>query len=162
MESCLYSIKHCEKWLPLKYSSCRERSYFPRVRFLDLRIRFWGTEIKHLKAHDFVWQGCVFFHYYLATSRTNWVQSFTGLLFCAYNVEIHQVRILVFDNCQRCPVSVGMIFGPWEIVGQSYQVQKLTCTCTHGVGFNTLFRVYSIAFFSDFSQGQSKSETRLN
>ena len=28
---------------------------------------------------------------------------FTGLLFCAY-VGIHQVRTLVFDNYQRCPM----------------------------------------------------------
>ena len=27
-------------------------------------------EIKHLKAHNFVRQGCFFFHYYLATSMT--------------------------------------------------------------------------------------------
>ena len=30
---------------------------------------------------------------------------FTGLLFYAY-VGVHQVRILVFDNYQRCPVSL--------------------------------------------------------
>ena len=44
-----------------------------------------------------------FFHYSLATSMTNWVQIFTGLLFYAY-VGIHQVRILAFDNYQMCPV----------------------------------------------------------
>ena len=32
----------------------------------------------------FVWQGCFFFHYYLATSMTDWAQIFTGLLFYAY------------------------------------------------------------------------------
>ena len=32
-------------------------------------------------------------------------QIFTGMLFCAY-VEIHQVRRQVFDNYQRCPVSL--------------------------------------------------------
>ena len=45
------SIKHCEK----------------RLRIRDLRIRFWGLAIKHLKAHNFVWQGYFFFHNYLAT-----------------------------------------------------------------------------------------------
>ena len=34
--------------------------------FRDLRIRLRGLEIKHLKAHNFVWQGCFFFHSYLA------------------------------------------------------------------------------------------------
>ena len=42
-----------------------------KLWFRDLRIRFWGHEIKHLKVHNFVWQGCFFFHYYLATSTTN-------------------------------------------------------------------------------------------
>ena len=32
------SIKHCEKRLPLKYSSFRERSNFPRTWFRDLRL----------------------------------------------------------------------------------------------------------------------------
>ena len=38
-----------------------------------------------------------FFYYYIATSRTNLVQIFTGLLFCAF-VEIQQVRRLVFHK----------------------------------------------------------------
>ena len=37
-------------------------------------LEFWGLEIKHLKAHDFVWQGCFFLHFYLATSNTDWAQ----------------------------------------------------------------------------------------
>ena len=49
--------------------------------------------------------GCVFFHYFFANSMTNWAQIFTGLLFYAH-VGIRQVRILVFDNYQRCPVSL--------------------------------------------------------
>ena len=44
-----------------------------------------------MKAHNFVWQGCCFFHYYLGTSTTDWVQIFTGLLLYAY-VEILQVK----------------------------------------------------------------------
>ena len=52
-------------------------------------------------------QGCFFFHYSLATSMTNWVKIFTDLLFYAY-VGIHQVRILVFDNYQRCPVPLNL------------------------------------------------------
>ena len=75
------SIKHCEKRLPLKSHSFRERSYFPRIWFWDLRFRIWGFEIKHLKAHNIVWQGCFFFHYYLAISMTNWAQMFTQFFF---------------------------------------------------------------------------------
>ena len=51
---------------------------------LGLIIRWWGPEKKHLKAHNFLWQECFFFHYYLATSTINWAQIFTGLLFYAY------------------------------------------------------------------------------
>ena len=40
-------------------------------------------EIKHLEAHNFVWQVCFFFHSYRATSTTNWAQIFTGSLFYA-------------------------------------------------------------------------------
>ena len=67
--------------------------------FWDLKFRIWGLEINHLNAHNFVWPGCFFFHYYLASSMTDWAQTFTGLLFHAY-VEIHQLWRLVFDNYQ--------------------------------------------------------------
>ena len=49
-----------------------------------------------------VWQECFFFHYYLATSMTDWAQIFTGLLFYVY-VEIHQLWRLVFDNYNLNP-----------------------------------------------------------
>ena len=97
--------KHCEKRLPLKCLSFRERSNFPRIWFRDLGFRIWGLEINHLNAHNFVWPGWFFFHYYLATSTTNWAQIFTGLLFYAY-VAIHLMRRRVFDNYQQCPVSL--------------------------------------------------------
>ena len=42
----------------------------------------------------------------LATSMTNWAQTFTGLLFDAC-VGKHQVRILVFDNYQTCQFFEG-------------------------------------------------------
>ena len=54
------SIKHCDKRLPLKWGSFRERSKFPRIWFRDLRFRTWGLDINYLKAHNFVWQ-CFFF-----------------------------------------------------------------------------------------------------
>ena len=69
------------KRLPLKCHSFRARSNFPRIWFRDLKIILWGPEIKHLKTHNFLWQGCFFFHYYIATSTINWVQIFTGY-FC--------------------------------------------------------------------------------
>ena len=50
------------------------------IWFRDLTIiRIWGPEILHLKAHNFVWQRCFFFQYYLATSMIIWVQTVTGL-----------------------------------------------------------------------------------
>ena len=52
--------KPCEKRLPLKCHSFRERSNFPRIWFRDLRFRTWGLEINHLNAHNFMWQGCFF------------------------------------------------------------------------------------------------------
>ena len=48
----------------------------PRIWFWDLRKRFLGLEVKHLKSHNFLWQGWFFFHYYLATSTTNWAKKF--------------------------------------------------------------------------------------
>ena len=97
MESC-YIVK---KTAPSEVTYFRERSNFPRTWFRDLGNRFWGIEIKHLKAHNSCDRGVFVFHYYLATSATNWDQIFTGLLFYAYYVEKHQVRRLVFDNLPR-------------------------------------------------------------
>ena len=50
------------------------------IWFRDLRIRFWGPEMKHLK--NFLWQGCFFFYYYLATSTTNRVQICELVIWC--------------------------------------------------------------------------------
>ena len=77
-----------------------ERSNFPRIWFQDLRFRIWGLKINHLNAHNFMLQECFFFHYYLATSTTNWAQIFTGLLFNAYvetgpnSIELLKHKIL--------------------------------------------------------------------
>ena len=56
--------------------------------------------MKHLNAHNTVLQECLFFHSYLANWTTIELKLFTGLLFYAYYVEIHQERRLVFDNYQ--------------------------------------------------------------
>ena len=78
----------------------------------------WGLEIKHLKAHKFVWQECFFYLYFLATSTTNWALIFTGVLFYAY-VETHQMRRLVFDNyLLKCPLSFNQEF---------FQTDTLNC-----------------------------------
>ena len=56
--------------------------------------------IMRLKAHKFaLLAGTYFFHYFLATLMTTWVQPFTDLFIYAY-VGIHQVKTLVFDNYQ--------------------------------------------------------------
>ena len=56
---------------------------------------------------------------------TNWAQIFTGLLFYAY-VEIHQVRILVFDNYKTCPVPLKpMTFNALEISKQGTMIPLL-------------------------------------
>ena len=52
--------KHCEKRLPLKCHSFREKSNIPWIWFQDVRFRTWGLEINHLNAHNFVWQGWFF------------------------------------------------------------------------------------------------------
>ena len=116
------SIKHYGKRLPLNWSSSK-RSNLPQIWFWYLRFRIWGLEIKHQKSHNFVWQGCFFFHYYLATSMTDWVQIFTGWLFCA-DVEktgLWQIPIvstvfkmyayldlLVMKTCLHCTLSTLM------------------------------------------------------
>ena len=43
----------------------------------------WAFKFKLLKAHNLSDKGGFSFHYSLATSTTNWVQIFTGLLFYA-------------------------------------------------------------------------------
>ena len=71
--------------------------------------KFFGPEslIRRLKARKFVQKKWFFlFHYSRTTWMTNWVQIFTDLLFYAY-VGIHKVRVLVFDNYQRCPVPLN-------------------------------------------------------
>ena len=44
----------------------------------------------------------------------NWAQIFISLLFHAY-VAIHQVRILVFDNYQGCPVPLKQSLQSYEV-----------------------------------------------
>ena len=102
MESCQY-YKTLWETAQSEVGSFRERSNCPRVWYRDLRIRIWGLEIKHLKAHLLRVTRCFFFHYDIATSTNSWTQIFTGLFFCAY-VEIHLVKRLVFDNYQTCPL----------------------------------------------------------
>ena len=108
-------IKHCEKRLPLKLPGFWERSNFSLKYFNWFQDLSWGLEFKHLLKHTTCATRVFSFHYSLATSTTNWAQMFTGLLFYAY-VEIHQVRRLVLDNYQRCPVPlkhIEILVWPW-------------------------------------------------
>ena len=109
-----------------------ERSIFPRIWFWDVRIRFWGLEIKPLKPHNYVGQGRFFFHYYLATWTTNWAQIFTGLLLYAY-VEIHQVR---------------RINGLWQlpIVSSVFWISSPLFKALHG-SFQDLHLIFCINIF---------------
>ena len=86
------SLKHWEKRLPLK-DIVFETDVISHWNIK--RLKAW----RHLKAHKFVQQGCFSFLILLQPI-------FTDLLFYAFYVEIHQVRILVFDNYRRCPVSL--------------------------------------------------------
>ena len=66
----------------------------------------------------------VFFpHHFLVNSMTNWPQISTGLLIYGYD-WIHQVRTLVFNNYQKCPVSLmckqRMLFGSWKLGSGSF------------------------------------------
>ena len=85
----------------------RKKLFFTKIYLNRIRdLSSWDLKFKHLKAHNLCDKGA-FFPYFLATSMTNWVQIFSGLLFYTY-VEIHQMRRLVFDNYQRCPVPSRM------------------------------------------------------
>ena len=70
-------------------------------------LRTWDLKpfIRHLNSAEST-QFCasrVFFISLFSCNSTNWAKMFVVLLFYAY-VGIHQVRKLVFDNYQRCPV----------------------------------------------------------
>ena len=98
-----------------------ERSNFPRIWFQDLKFRIWSLEINHQKV-NLVWQRCFVFHYYLATSTTNWALMFTGLLFYAY-VETQSEK----TGLWQLPI-VSSVFIDWfpvEINLSSLRTQAL-------------------------------------
>ena len=66
--------------------------------------------IMHLKAHKVMQQGCVFFHYSLATLMRNCTKISPNLLFY---VGIQRVRILLFGNYQR--------FGCWFVFSRTQE-----------------------------------------
>ena len=68
----------------------------------------------HLKANKVMQQGSFFCHCSLATAMTNVVQIFTDLLCFAYD-GIHQVRKLVFDNYQTCPMPSSVPKHPCKV-----------------------------------------------
>ena len=86
-------------WFPLQ--SLRSSTNFPqRSAQGKWSCPFSSTQFKAFlgiwKHTNFVQQDCLFFHYFLASSMTNWVQIFTDLLFY---VGIQQERILELWGC---------------------------------------------------------------
>ena len=67
-----------------------------------------------VKAHKFVQLGCFFFHYFLATSITNWAKIFTDLLFHALSGYTRWE--LVFDNYQICSVPLMSGHAPVTLI----------------------------------------------
>ena len=76
------SITNCENASSEVTQFSTKRSNFPWIWFWDLRMRFWCLEIKHPKAHVFVWQGWVFFSSIIISLQLS--PNFTGLLFYEY------------------------------------------------------------------------------
>ena len=79
------------------------------IWFQDLRTRFWGPEIKHLKAHNFVCKGV---SYYLATSTTIWVQMSTGC--CCWDTSSEKTvfyNVLYYQQLSiaHCPVITSSV-----------------------------------------------------
>ena len=66
---------------------------FHEFDFVTSSLEF-GVSKSSIRKHTTSCDKGVFFHYYLATSTTDWAQIFTGLLFYAY-VGIHQLWRLV-------------------------------------------------------------------
>ena len=111
--------------------SFRTRSNFPLNLISDLKNRFWGLEIKHLKQSKQPRMTRVFFLPLLSRNFEDDQEFhiFTGLLFCAY-VEIHQVRRLVFNNYQWCPVPLNKLkcisnqYDTWSQLSNSYMCSR--------------------------------------
>ncbi len=71
-------------------------------------------------------KGGFYFQYFLATPVTNWAKICTGLLFYAY-VEIHWMRILVFDYYQKLtpPLKSSCTDAITEETEINYQAREL-------------------------------------
>ena len=76
------------------------------------RLQAWSLLLVIWKHTILCNRSVFYFHNSLATPMTNWVQIFTDFLFYEF-VGIHQVRILVFDNYQMCPVPLTVTSGMW-------------------------------------------------
>ena len=96
MESC--------RW----YKTLRETAHSEvNVKFLkkgNFSLNQKGSQVWSLFFGTWKHNKSVFF-----LSITNWVKMFTDLLFYAL-VGIYQVRILVFDNSQRCTVPLDKLY----------------------------------------------------
>ena len=54
-----------------------------------------------------VWQGCFFFHCYLAISMTDWFSNFHRLVILCICWDTPTVKRLVFDNYRQCPLPLN-------------------------------------------------------
>ena len=64
-------------------------------------------EIKHLNAHNFVWQGCLTFSSFIIISQVWWpieLKCSQVCYFMHFYVQINQLWRLIFDNYRYCPL----------------------------------------------------------
>ena len=152
MDSC-WKYNNCQKRHFMIYSF-REKVILNEIFELNSRPqpRSWNQASE---STQLVRPWCFIIHYYFATSRTNWVQICTGLLFYAY--EIHQLRKLAFDNYQRCPVflkqqTMRFKLQPPFVLNQFYELESEWRTFRNGVwatGRTTLTpRLYNIKVYT--------------
>ncbi len=92
-----------------------------------MNLRKTSAFLRHLKAHRFVQQGCFSFFIFL---QLWWPIEPKFLQICYFNayVGIRQVRILVFDNYQTCPVPLRGIAG--FLADTWIQESNLRSNCT--------------------------------
>ena len=83
---------------------------FHELDFETSDFRIWGLEIKQLKAHNFVWQGCFCLQCYLATSTPDWAQIFTFffIIICiCWDTPSEKTGHLAITNSVLCLEVIG-------------------------------------------------------
>ena len=122
-------------WYKTLWTSFGERSNFPRIWFRDLKFRTWCLEIKHLETHNFVWQGCFFFQYYLAYTVFNIVpcNNLQGAVvqFCSQSNQEHRGEPLFFSTSALGSTCVTQHTGPTAL-RPVHWTNKLMIVCSVG------------------------------